>query len=282
MARLLKGAPVTEALTKKTAERAAALKERGIEPTLLILRIGEREDDLVYEKGIRKRCGLTGVTIRETVFPESVSAEELIRSLEEAGTDDSVHGILLFRPLPKGLDEEEVLRHFPPEKDVDGCTEASCAGVFMGKEQGFAPCTAEAVMELLSFYGIDPKGKRAVVLGRSLVIGRPVAMLLMHKHATVTICHTRTKDPDKEASRAELLISAVGKAGTLTLAFTNPDQVIVDVGINWDEAAARIVGDADFDAVEPRVAAITPVPGGVGSVTTAVLCSHVVRAAERS
>ncbi|MBQ1821222.1 MAG: bifunctional 5,10-methylenetetrahydrofolate dehydrogenase/5,10-methenyltetrahydrofolate cyclohydrolase, partial [Clostridia bacterium] len=182
---------------------------------------------------------------------------------------------------PKTLDSERIRSLFDPKKDVDGWTDGSLAGVYANTDLGFAPCTAQAVIELLRFYGIDPKGKRAVVIGRSLVIGRPVSMLLMHANATVTTCHTKTADVPAIAREAGILVCAAGVMKSVTPEFTNPDQVVVDVGIHFDEEADKLCGDVDFDRVAPCVRAITPVPGGVGGVTTCVLLDHVLIAAER-
>jgi methylenetetrahydrofolate dehydrogenase (NADP+)/methenyltetrahydrofolate cyclohydrolase len=280
MAELLKGVPVAKALTEETAKKAALLREKGIVPTLALLRVGERAEDLAYEKQIIKRCEEASVALRLMVFAET-EAEEIVRCFHEQNNDPAVHGIMWFRPLPKEIDGEALRRALDPSKDVDGCTDGSLAGVFAGRDVGFAPCTAQAVMEVLHFYGVDPKGKRAVVLGRSLVVGRPVGMLLMHENATVTICHTKTENAAAIAREAEILVGAVGQARMVAAEYVNPSQTVIDVGINWDAHMGKLVGDVDFEVTEPLVRAITPVPSGVGSVTTAVLCSHVVESAEK-
>ena len=282
MAEILKGAPVTEAMNVKMSADVAALKEAGAIPTLAILRVGERPDDLSYERGAMKRCEKVGVAVRQVILPGDVSQEDFDRALTALNEDAAVHGILMFRPLPKHLDNERARQMLAPEKDVDGCTDASLAGVFTNSGTGFPPCTAQAAMEILHFYGIDPKGKKAAVIGRSLVVGRPVAMMLMHENATVVNLHTRTVDPAAIARKADILIAACGQLRAVDRSYTHPDQVIVDVGINWDEAAGHIAGDVDFEAVAPYVKALTPVPGGVGAVTTGVLVSHVVEAARRA
>lgn len=279
MAELLKGKPVAEAMVARMQLTAAALKDRGIEPTVCIVRVGERKDDLSYEKGVLKRCAEVGVTARQLVLPETVTQDALEAAFRAVNEDPAVHGILLFRPLPKALDAERIRAMLDPGKDIDGWTDGSLAGVFANTKTGFAPCTAQAVMELLHHYGIDPKGKHAVVIGRSLVIGRPVSMLLMHENATVTTCHTRTVDVPALARTADLLVCAAGVMKGVTEAYTNPDQIVVDVGIHWDEAKGGLSGDVDFDRVAPHVRAITPVPGGVGSITTCVLLDHVLTAA---
>lgn len=279
MAEILKGKPVADALIARMRETADALKNRGVEPTLCVVRVGERADDLSYEKGVRKRCAEVGVTLRQVILPETVSQDEFEAAFEAVNRDPAVHGILLFRPLPKTLDSERIRKLFDPGKDVDGWTDGSLAGVYANTDLGFAPCTAQAVLELLRFYGIDPKGKRATVIGRSLVIGRPVSMLLMHANATVTTCHTRTVDVPSIAREADILVCAAGVMRSVTEEFTNPDQIVVDVGIHFDEETGKLCGDVDFDRVAPVVKAITPVPGGVGGITTCVLLDHVLKAA---
>ena len=282
MAEILKGAPVAEALTAKIKQDVEKLKAEGIEPTLAILRVGERPDDLAYERGAVKRAEKAGVAVKKTVLPDDITQEDFDMALKGLNEDKSVHGILMFRPLPEHLDNERARQMLAPEKDIDGCTDGSLAGVFTNTATGFPPCTAQAAMEILHHYGYDIKGKKAAVIGRSLVIGRPVAMMLMHENATVVNCHTRTVDVPSITKEADILICAAGVLRSVTPEFTNPDQVVIDVGINWDEEKGGISGDVDFDAVEPVVKAITPVPGGVGTVTSSVLISHVTEAAKRN
>lgn len=282
MAEVLKGAPVAAALTEKLQKEVEELREKGIDPTLAILRVGERPDDLAYERGAMKRSEKVGITVRNVVLPEDVSQEDFDKALIGLNEDNGVHGILMFRPLPKHLDSEKARNMLASEKDVDGCTDGSLAGVFTNTKSGFPPCTAQAAMEILHYYGIDPKGKKAAVIGRSLVIGRPVGMMLMHENATVVNCHTRTIDVPSITKQADILIAAAGVLRSVRPEFTNPDQVVIDVGVNWDEEKNGIAGDVDFEAVEPVVKAITPVPGGVGTVTSTVLVSHVVEAAKRA
>jgi methylenetetrahydrofolate dehydrogenase (NADP+)/methenyltetrahydrofolate cyclohydrolase len=279
-AKLLKGKDVADALNAKMAADIADLKSRGVNPTLAILRVGERPDDISYEKGATKRCETVGVAVKNVLLPADVTQDVLLTNVEALNKDESVHGVLIFRPLPKHLDEEAVRRALAPEKDVDGITDGSLAGVFTGSGEGFAPCTAQACMEILDFYGVDCKGKRAVVVGRSLVVGKPAAMMLTAKHATVTICHTRTVDMPSVVREAEIVIVAAGKAGAVTGEYLAKGQTVVDVGINMNDEG-KLCGDVKFDEAEPIVDAITPVPGGVGSVTTSVLVSHVVDAAKR-
>ena len=214
------------------------------------------------------------------MFPEDIEEEVFFKELIRINTDPEVHGILIFQPLPKHIDGVKARAMMDPAKDMDGCTTGSMAGVFTNTAIGYPPCTAQAAMEMLHYYGVEIKGKKAAVIGRSLIIGRPVAMMLMHENATVVNCHTRTVDVPSITSKADILIAAAGVLRSVKPEFTNPDQIVIDVGINWDEEAGTIAGDVDFEAVEPVVKAITPVPAGVGSVTTSVLMKHVVEAAK--
>lgn len=282
MAQALRGKPVADALTQEVAARAAALDERGVAPKLAILRVGERPDDLSYERGALKRAEKAGVQVERVLLPAGCSQGDLMAAIERINADASIHGCLMFRPLPKSLDEPAACAALDPAKDVDCITEGSLYGVFANRPKGFPPCTAEAVMQLLRFYKVPLRGADVTVVGRSLVIGKPVSMMLQAENATVTMCHTKTVDLASKCRGADVLVAAVGHAKTVGADAVAPGQVVVDVGINWDEETQRLVGDVDYDAVEPVVGAITPVPGGVGSVTTAVLMEHVVGAAERT
>ena len=281
MEKILKGAPVAQAIIDRTLCDANALKEKGVIPTLAILRVGERADDISYEKGAMKRCAQAGVDVKNVVLPSDVGENEFFETLNSLNKDDSVHGILMFRPLPKHIDGEKARQMLAIQKDVDGCTDGSLAGVFSNSKTGFTPCTAQAAMEILKYYGCECAGKKAVVLGRSLVVGRPVAMLLMHENATPTICHTRTKNPAELSKQADIVIACTGQMESLGADYFRAGQIVIDVGINWNEEKNKLCGDVRFDEVSDIVEAITPVPGGVGGVTTAVLVSHVVEAAKR-
>lgn len=281
MAEILKGAPVAAAITEELTRRAEALKAKGVEPCLAILRVGERADDLAYERGALKRCEKVGVRAVSIVLPADCTQNALLDAIARINADDAIHGCLMFRPLPKHLNEQAACEALLPCKDVDSMTAASLRTVFTGRGEGFAPCTAQSCIELLDHYGYDPAGKRVVVIGRSLVIGKPVSMMLQTRNATVTMCHTKTVNMPEICREAEILVVAVGKAGVVDETFTNPGQVVIDVGINAAPDGG-ICGDVQFTAVEPRVKAISPVPSGVGSVTTAVLCKHVIEAAERT
>ena len=289
MAKRLLGKEVNEALVASLQTRAAALKEKGVTPTLAILRLGENPSDLSYEKGATKRAEEIGVAIKNFILPESATKEEVLAVIDQVNADDSIHGVLMFRPLPKHLkaDQDEICNRLAPKKDVDSMTHMSNAGVFEGQDLGYAPCTPAACMEILDHYGIDCKGKKAVVIGRSLVVGKPAAMMLMQKNATITICHTRTVDPAAVCREADIIISAAGVLNSLTKDFVREGQIVIDVSMNWNpekitsKGKGGMCGDAIFDEVEPIVEAITPVPGGVGAVTTSVLMKHVVEAAEK-
>lgn len=281
MAEHWKGAPVAQALTERLAARADQLKVQGIVPTLAIVRVGERPEDLSYERGALKRCEKVGIRVRQFTLPKESSHGDLLAVIRQINGDREIHGCLLFRPLPPQMDEEAICAALDPAKDVDGITDGSLASVFAGSGAGYPPCTAQACMEILNYYGCDLTGKRAVVVGRSLVVGKPLAMLLLGKNATVTLCHTRTADLAAECRRAEVLIAAAGRANMIGRDHLSPGQLVLDVGINVDEEG-NLVGDVDFAAADAIVGAVTPVPGGVGAVTTSVLAAHVLQAAEQA
>lgn len=280
MAKQLLGKEVTAALNERIKTDVATLNAKGVKPTLGIIRVGERPDDLSYERGATKRCETLGVEYKKYLLPADVSQDELLKVVDEVNNDDNIHGVLMFRPLPKHIDQTLVENALAAEKDVDCQTDASLGGVFTGKKVGFPPCTPQACMEILDHYGIDCTGKKAVVIGRSLVVGKPAAQMLIKKNATVTTCHTRTIDMPSVAREGEILIVAAGRAGVVGAEYVSPGQIVIDVGINVNEEG-KLCGDVDYAAVEPIVEAITPVPGGVGSVTTSVLVGHVVEAAMR-
>lgn len=276
-----KGAPAAAALMEDLTGRIERLSGTGVTPTLAIVRVGERPDDRAYETGAVKRCEKAGVAVKRFPLPAGCSALELRAVLEHINAVSEIHGCLMLRPLPDPAMEEMACALLDPKKDVDCMTPAALAGVFAGKGWGYPPCTAQACLELLKYYKTALTGKRAVVVGRSLVIGKPVSMLLQAENATVTMCHTRTVDLPAVCRGAEVLIAAAGRANLLGAAHVSPGQVVLDVGINVDESG-KLCGDVKFDEAEPVVSAITPVPGGVGAVTTAVLVKHVVEAAERT
>ena len=281
MANILLGKDVADQMTAQLIERLVHLREKGVEPTLAIVRVGEKGDDIYYERGALKRAEKIGVRTMVHALSHDVGQDQLKALIEKINEDDSVHGCLLFRPLPAHLDETEICDTLCAKKDVDGISSASMAGVFTGSGTGFAPCTAEATLAMLKHNKIPIKGARATVIGRSLVIGKPVAMMLLAEHATVTICHTRTLDLPAVTRESDLIIACAGKAEMVRGDMVAPGQTVIDVGINETEDG-KFVGDVAFDEVEPLVANISPVPRGVGSVTTTVLMQHVIEAAERS
>ena len=282
MAEELRGAPVAKKITSELAGRAEALKERGVTPTLAFVRVGERPDDLSYQHAAEKRCAKVGIETKLVELPAEASQEEIEEAISSLNSDDSVHGCLLFRPLPKAIDEARIASIMAPAKDVDGITPGSLYGVFAGEQQGFPPCTAAAVMALIDHYGIALEGARVTVVGRSLVVGRPLSMLLLARNATVTLCHSRTKDLFAATRQADIVVSAAGRAHMLTRDAFRPGQTVIDVGMNWSEAEGRFVGDVATDEICDIAEACTPVPGGVGSVTTAILAQHTIEAAERT
>ncbi len=280
MAKQLLGKEVTAALNERIKGKVVQLGEKGVTPKLTIIRVGENESDLSYERGATKRCDTLGVACDKILLPVDVTQEKLLKVIDDVNHNDDIHGVLLFRPLPKHLDQNLIENALDPAKDVDCMTDGSMAGVFTGKDIGFPPCTPQACMEILDYYGIDCTGKKAVVIGRSLVVGKPLAMMLIKKNATVTICHTRTVDMPSVTREADILLVAAGHAGVVGKEYVKPGQIVIDVGINVNEEG-KLCGDVDYDAVEPIVDEITPVPGGVGSVTTSVLVGHVVDAAAK-
>ena len=280
MALILKGKEVADAINQTCAADILALKSKKINPTLALVRLGANPDDLAYEASIIKKAQSIGVQILGCDLDRNVSQQELESHITGFNQDKYVHGILIFRPLPAHLDQQAVLNLIAPEKDVDGVSEISMGKVYAGDKQGFGPCTAESCMAILNHYNIPTQGKKAVVLGRSLVIGKPVSMMLLGQNATVTICHSKTQNLAAECRQADILIAAIGKANFVSDEFVHENQVVIDVGINVDEDG-KMSGDVDYAAVEPKVSAVTPVPGGVGTVTTAILMQHVIGSVRR-
>ena len=277
MSTLLRGAPVAERLTLDLSRRSAALRHRGVIPTLAILRVGSSPGDLAYEKSAAARCARCGIEVRRLFWDSAAPLAEAIRAVN---ADPSIHGCLLLRPLADRAAEAAAGQLLLPDKDVDGMTPGSLAGLLTG-QSGFAPCTAQACLELLDYYEVPLAGRRAVVVGRSLVVGKPVSMMLLRRNASVTICHSKTEHLEDICREADIVICATGRARAFGAAYFSPGQTVLDVGINFD-TQGKLCGDVDFEAVEPVVGAITPVPGGIGSVTTSVTMAHTVEAAERA
>lgn len=280
MAEQLLGKTVVAHMKEGIVARVEALKARGVEPTLAFLRVGNRPDDLSYQRSATKRAEGRGVATREFALPQTATDADVISVLQAINQDASIHGCLMFRPLPKPLSNEQAAAALALEKDVDGITDLSLASVFTDADQGFPPCTAQACLEMLDAYRIPIQGKHVVVVGRSLVIGKPVSLMLLRRNATVTMAHSRTQDLAALTRQADVVVCATGRAKAFGAEYFAPGQVVLDVGINFDQEG-NLCGDVDFAQVEPVVAAITPVPGGVGSVTTECLMDHVVTAAER-
>ncbi|PKM83652.1 MAG: bifunctional 5,10-methylene-tetrahydrofolate dehydrogenase/5,10-methylene-tetrahydrofolate cyclohydrolase [Firmicutes bacterium HGW-Firmicutes-13] len=281
MAEMLKGKNVADALKEELTKRAEALKANGITPKLGIIRVGARPDDLFYEKGATKTLNSIGVDVEVFSHPEDIDQASYEKAVAEVAANKEVNGILMFSPLPKHLNEPKIRALIPVEKDVDCMTQAGAGKVFSDDVTGFPPCTPTACMELLKFYNIPLNGKKAVVLGRSMVVGKPVAMLLLRENATVTICHSRTENLPAVCADADILVAAVGRAKMVKENYVKPGQIVVDVGINEDpDNPGKYCGDVDTAAVEGIVEKISPVPGGVGSVTTIVLCKHTIMACE--
>ena len=272
---ILKGADVVSAMNEAMKQKLSA---SSYVPHLAIIRVGEKPDDMSYERGAVKRMNTIGLRCDSYVFDSSISHETFVREFQKINTDSDIDGILLLRPLPKHIDEAAVERLIDPAKDVDGISPYNMAKVFAGDDTGFAPCTAEAVLEMLDYAGVSLSGKRTAIVGRSLVVGRPLAMLCMKRNATVTICHTKTVNMPELCRQAEVLIACAGKARMLDSSFVGPDAIVIDVGINLDEEH-KLCGDVNFEDIQSVASIATPVPGGVGTVTTSVLAKHVLQAA---
>lgn len=248
-------------------------------PKLAIVRVGENPDDMSYERGATKKLKAFGLDVASYVFPQDISDEDFKKAFKDINEDDEVTGILLLRPLPHTINEKDIENMIDPKKDLDGISPINIAKVFAGDTTGFSPCTAEAVIEVLKAYDIELTGKRVTVVGRSMVVGKPVSMLLLKENATVTMTHTRTVDLKKTCSDAEIVIAAAGRAKMLNSDYCGQDAVMIDVGINVDENG-KLCGDVDYATLDGKASAATPVPGGVGTITTAVLAKHLIQAAK--
>ena len=271
--KLLKGIEVSNKIKEDIQKR---LKTDKI-PTLAIVRVGERPDDISYEKGATKKLTDFGLEVKSFCYPENITDEEFKQSFKKINDDKSIAGILLLRPLPKHIDEAAIEKMIDPKKDLDGISPINIAKIMMGDKSGFAPCTAQAVVELLKFYNIPIKGKNVVIIGRSLVIGKPLSMLMLSEDATVTICHSKTENLKEVTKQADILVAAIGKARLIDSSYVKKDAIVIDVGINVD-SDGRLCGDVDTSDLENVAGMATPVPGGIGSVTTAVLAKHLVDA----
>jgi len=281
MAERLTGKPVADAIKEELTQKVEALKGRNIVPKLGIVRVGARPDDLFYEGGAKKTCVAVGMESEVFEYPEDIDQAAFEKAITDVGAKKDVNGILMFSPLPKHLDERKIRSLIPVEKDVDCLTLGGAAKVFTDDSTGFPPCTPTACMDMIHHYGIPIKGKKCVVVGRSLVVGKPLAMLLLREHGTVTICHSRTENLPGVCQEADLLIAAVGRAKMINADYVKAGQIVIDVGINADpDNPGKYCGDVDYAQVEPIVERISPVPAGVGSVTTSVLCKQTIMACE--
>lgn len=274
---IIKGKPVADKISQELINEVNNLVKEGINPKLAVVRVGSRPDDLAYERGALKRCQTIGIETEVVELPENISQEEYINVIHKLNDDKKVNGILAFRPLPKHLNEDEIKYHIDPKKDVDCFNPINTAKIVENDKSGFPPCTPTAVVEILKHYDIDLSGANIAVLGRSMVVGKPVSMLLLNENATVTICHSRTKNLPDISSKADIVVAAVGKAKMVTADYVKDGAVVIDVGINVDDNG-NLCGDVDTENLLEKVSMITPVPGGVGSVTTSILASHVVKA----
>lgn len=272
----LRGKKVSDGIKEYVSKELETLS---FVPKLAIVRVGENPDDMSYERGATKKLKSFGLDVASYVFPQDISDEEFKKAFKEINEDDEVTGILLLRPLPRTINEKDIENMIDPKKDLDGISPINIAKVFAGDTTGFSPCTAEAVIEVLKAYDIELTGKRVTVVGRSMVVGKPVSMLLLKENATVTMTHTRTVDLKKTCSDAEIVIAATGRAKMLNSDYCGQDAVMIDVGINVDENG-KLCGDVDYATLDGKASAATPVPGGVGTVTTAVLAKHLIQAAK--
>jgi methylenetetrahydrofolate dehydrogenase (NADP+) / methenyltetrahydrofolate cyclohydrolase len=277
MGQIIRGKQVADFISKDLSKIVEILKTKGAAPKLTMVRVGANPSDLAYERGALKRCSSIGIEAEVRELKADISQDDFISELEKINRDSSVNGILIFRPLPEQLDEKVIKHVIVPEKDVDCFNPINVAKVMENDETGFATCTSSAVMEMLKYYNVPMKGKNAVVAGRSMVVGKPVSMLLLNENATVTICHSKTQDLRSICSEADILVVGIGKPGMITSDYIKVGAVVIDVGINIDENG-RISGDVDAEECKDKALMITPVPGGVGAVTTSVLAKHVVKA----
>lgn len=272
----LRGKKVSDGIKEYVSKELETLS---FVPKLAIVRVGENPDDMSYERGATKKLKSFGLDVASYVFPQDISDEDFKKAFKDINEDDEVTGILLLRPLPRTINEKDIENMIDPKKDLDGISPINIAKVFAGDTTGFSPCTAEAVIEVLKAYDIELTGKRVTVVGRSMVVGKPVSMLLLKENATVTMTHTRTVNLKKTCSDAEIVIAAAGRAKMLNSDYCGQDAVMIDVGINVDDNG-KLCGDVDYSTLDGKASAATPVPGGVGTVTTAVLAKHLIQAAK--
>ncbi|CEP45549.1 bifunctional 5,10-methylenetetrahydrofolate dehydrogenase/5,10-methenyltetrahydrofolate cyclohydrolase [Paraclostridium sordellii] len=274
---IIKGKPVADKISEGLIKEVNNLVKEGINPKLAIVRVGARADDLAYERGALKRCKTIGIETEVVELDENINQEEYIKVLHKLNEDKKINGILTFRPLPKHLNEDEIKYHIDPKKDVDCFNPINTAKIVENDESGYPPCTPTAVVEILKHYDIELSGANITVIGRSMVVGKPVSMLLLNENATVTICHSKSKNLPEISSKSDVVVAAVGKAKMINHDYIKDGAVVIDVGINVDDEG-NLCGDVDTDDIMDKARMLTPVPGGVGSVTTSILASHVVKA----
>ena len=278
-AKLIDGKAVSQKIKVQVKERVEKLAQEGIIPGLAVVLVGENSASLTYVKNKKKTCEALGMRSDLHQFPDTLTEQELLSKIDELNQDPEIHGILVQLPLPQQIDEFKVISAISPEKDVDGFHPISVGNMMIGKD-AFLPCTPHGIMELLSHYGIDPAGKHAVVIGRSNIVGKPIGQLLLQKDATVTYCHSKTKDLAQFTAQADILIAAIGRAKFIDHSFIKPGAVIIDVGMNRDENG-KLCGDVDFEDVQETAGFVTPVPGGVGPMTIAMLMGNTLESAEK-
>lgn len=277
MGKLLKGKPVADSIVVRVKNEAEELRRKNIIPKLKIIRVGQMEDDLAYERAAVKRMKSANIECEVLSLPLNIDRYTFTSELKKVVKDDSVHGILLFRPLPNQINENDIKFIIRPEKDIDCFNPINASKLLEGDESGFPPCTAKAAIEILKFYNIELKGKESVVIGRSMVVGKPLSMMLLKENSTVTICHSKTINLPEVTKRADILIAAIGKSKMITKDYIKENATVIDVGINADDEG-NITGDVNTDDCIEKAGFITPVPAGVGSVTTAILADHVIKA----
>lgn len=279
MTKKLLGSKVVNEIIINSKKECSELKEQGINPQIAVVRVGNNASDISYEKSIMNFMEKADISVKSIVLDENIKEDDFIKSLKEVNEDESINAILVFRPLPAQLDEDKIKYIISPSKDIDCFSPVNMAKLFISDTNGFYPCTPLGVMEMLDYYRINPEGKEVVIVGRSLVVGKPLSMMLLDRHATLTICHSRTKNLKEVCKKADILIVAVGRANMVDKEYIKKDAVVIDVGINFYDG--KLTGDVDYESASEVAGMITPVPGGVGSVTTACLVKNVLKACKQ-
>lgn len=274
---LLAGKPVAEQIKKEILEAVNSCKSSGSDqPKLAILRVGDRPDDISYEESVIKNCESAGILVEAVKVANNIDMVNFTKELDQLNNDPKVHGILIFRPLPEQLNTEKISKAIKPEKDIDCMSPVNTEKVFSGDKSGFTPCTPEAVIEILKHYNYELCGKHVVIVNRSMVLGKPLSMMFLSENATVTVCHSKTKNLPDITSKADIVVTGAGIGKYFGLEYFTNNSIVLDVGINFEKG--KLCGDVDFDKVSEHVSAITPVPGGIGTVTSMILLNHVIKA----